>query len=136
MLNQTSLTYFEYSTLAAIYIFCQKYLDLVILEVGMGGRLDAVNAFDADIALITPISLDHTMWLGNNSDEISAEKAGIIRSNKPVVCSESSPAKSILDHVEVLNAMCFIAKRDFFIEKNYRLWSWHNETFLWQDLPR
>ena len=133
--NDLSLTYFEFATLAAMDIFCQNNLDLVILEVGMGGRLDAVNLFDADIALITPVSLDHTMWLGNDREEIATEKAGIIRSNKPVVCSESSPAKSILEYAKSLNVICFIAEKDFFVEHNSELWSWHNEHFNWQNLP-
>ena len=70
-----SLTYFEFATLAAVDIFCDKNVDIAILEVGMGGRLDAVNLFDADIALITPISLDHTAWLGITREDISFEKA-------------------------------------------------------------
>lgn len=130
-----SLTYFEFATLAAMDIFCQKNLDVVILEVGMGGRLDAVNLFDADIALITPISLDHTNWLGNDREKIAAEKAGILRAGQPVVCSESLPAKSVKDRAAQLKAKCYIAEQDFFVERRQQNWDWKNEQFSWSNLP-
>ena len=130
-----SLTYFEFATLAAMDIFCQQDLDIVILEVGMGGRLDAVNLFDADIALITPISLDHTNWLGNNREKIAAEKAGILRANQPVVCSESSPSSSVTDRAETLKANCYIAKQDFFVDRREQDWDWHNDHIDWPNLP-
>lgn len=133
--NDISLTYFEFATLAAIDIFSQHNLDVVILEVGMGGRLDAVNLFDADIALITPISLDHTVWLGNDREKIAAEKAGIIRENQLVVCSEPSPAQSILNYAQALNVSCCIAEKDFFVEQKVDTWAWHNNDDHWQALP-
>jgi len=130
-----SLTYFEFATLAAMDIFCQNNLDVVILEVGMGGRLDAVNLFDADIALITPVSLDHTNWLGNDREKIAAEKAGILRAGQPVVCSESLPAKSVKDRADELKAKCYIAEQDFFVERRQQDWDWRNEQFNWLNLP-
>jgi dihydrofolate synthase / folylpolyglutamate synthase len=130
-----SLTYFEFATLAAMDIFCQQDLDVVILEVGMGGRLDAVNLFDADIALITPISLDHTNWLGNNREKIAAEKAGILRADQSVVCSEPSPSKSVQDRADVLKANCYIAEKDFFVEKSQQHWDWRNDQVSWPNLP-
>jgi dihydrofolate synthase / folylpolyglutamate synthase len=130
-----SLTYFEFATLAAIDIFCQQDLDVVILEVGMGGRLDAVNLFDADIALITPISLDHTNWLGNDIEKIAAEKAGILRASQSVVCSESLPAKSVKDRADALNTSCYIAEQDFFVERRQQDWDWCNDQFNWLNLP-
>lgn len=133
--DHVSLTYFEFATLAAVDIFCQKQCDVVVLEVGMGGRLDAVNLFDTDIALITPISLDHTNWLGNNREKIATEKAGIMRAKQPVVCSENAPANSILDHATSLDAPCFIAEKDFFTEKLNTSWSWHNSEQRYDDLP-
>lgn len=131
-----SLTYFEFATLAAIDIFCQQDIDIAILEVGMGGRLDAVNLFDADIALITPVSLDHTMWLGNDRETIAAEKAGIIRPNQPVVCSESEPASSIKAYAESLKASCYIAEKDYFVNDNGEGWDWNNGKSSWKELPK
>ncbi len=133
--NNFSLTYFEFSTLAAMDIFSLNNLDIVILEVGMGGRLDAVNLFDADIALITPISLDHTMWLGSDREEIAIEKAGIIRSNKSVVFSEQFPAASILKYAQSLKSVCYIAEKNFFVEEHNKLWNWHNRYYDLPSLP-
>jgi len=133
--EDVSLTYFEFATLAAVDIFCQKNLDVVILEVGMGGRLDAVNLFDADIALITPVSLDHTMWLGDDREKIAAEKAGIIRSKQAVVCSETAPASSVLNYAESLTATCYVAEKDFFVEKSSEQWNWKSDKQSWPDLP-
>ena len=122
-----SLTYFEFATLAAVILFCDQKIDIAILEVGMGGRLDAVNLFDADIALITPISLDHTQWLGLDRDTIAFEKAGIIRRNKPVVCSEVTPAASLLAHAKQLEAPLFISGQHYHYQKKDASWYWSNE---------
>lgn len=132
-----SLTYFEFATLAAVDIFCHQKIDIVILEVGMGGRLDAVNLFDADIALITPISLDHVTWLGDNREQIATEKAGIIRAGKPVVCSEAQPPKNVLTHAQELQAPVFIAGTDFSIDYNSGgdSWHWSNQTTQIKNLP-
>ncbi|NQY27533.1 MAG: bifunctional tetrahydrofolate synthase/dihydrofolate synthase [Piscirickettsiaceae bacterium] len=132
---EISLTYFEFATLAAVDIFCEKNIDIAILEVGMGGRLDAVNLFDADIALITPISLDHTAWLGTNREQIAYEKAGIIRAGKPVVCSESTPATSLLEHAQSLQAPVYMAEEAFHISKENECWNWSSERVRWHNLP-
>ena len=84
----TSLTYFEFGTLSALMLFKQAALDVVILEVGLGGRLDATNIVDADVAVVTSIALDHTDWLGNDRESIGREKAGIFRQGKPAVVGE------------------------------------------------
>jgi len=135
--EETSLTYFEFATLAAVELFRQSQIDIAILEVGMGGRLDAVNCFDTDIALITPISLDHTNWLGNDRELIGKEKAGIIRANKPVVLSEMSPPQSIIEHAMVLNSPLHKAGIDFRVKKSATNWSWMgNHTTLTElDFP-
>lgn len=130
-----SLTYFEFATLAAIDIFCQQNIDIAILEVGMGGRLDAVNLFDTDIALITPIGLDHVNWLGTTREQIGREKAGIIRANKPVVCSESEPPDSILQYAHSLSATLYKAKQDYQIGVNQTDWQWTGAERCWQNLP-
>lgn len=93
----TSITYFEFATLAALYLFKCAELDFIILEVGLGGRLDAVNIVDADIAVITSIALDHEAWLGNTRESIAVEKAGILRNNIPAICVEPAPPKNLLD---------------------------------------
>ncbi|HBX99358.1 MAG TPA: bifunctional folylpolyglutamate synthase/dihydrofolate synthase, partial [Gammaproteobacteria bacterium] len=99
-----SLSYFEFGTLAALWLFNEKDLDVVILEVGLGGRLDAVNIIDPDVAVITNISLDHQSWLGNDLESIAAEKAGIIRRETPLVYGDSVPCKSILEKARALDA--------------------------------
>ncbi|MCL4133709.1 UNVERIFIED_CONTAM: hypothetical protein GTU68_026827 [Idotea baltica] len=129
-----SLTYFEFATLAAILLFHQHQVDIAILEVGMGGRLDAVNLFDADIALITAISLDHTQWLGQDRETIAFEKAGVIRQNQPVICSEALPAKSLLAHAESLQAPTFIAHQHFHYEISETEWHWSNAEHQWHSL--
>jgi len=133
--GDVSLTYFEFATLAAIDTFSRQQVDIAVLEVGMGGRLDAVNLFDTDVALITPIGLDHMTWLGDNRETIGREKAGIIRSHSPVVCSESRPPQTVLDYAESHNATSFVAGTDFTYIKNESTWSWHNSEKHYIDLP-
>lgn len=92
-----SLTYFEYGTLSALWLFKQAQLDVVILEVGLGGRLDATNIVDADVAVVTSIALDHTDWLGPDRESIGREKAGIFRSEKPAIVGEPEMPSTIAD---------------------------------------
>ncbi|HEY9238940.1 MAG TPA: Mur ligase family protein, partial [Burkholderiaceae bacterium] len=93
--GDTALTYFEFTTLAIFRLLAQEPLDLVILEVGMGGRLDAVNAFDADCAIITSIDIDHAEYLGPDRETIAIEKAGIMRAGAPVIVSDPLPPRSL-----------------------------------------
>lgn len=130
-----SLTYFEFATLAAADIFCRSDIDVAILEVGMGGRLDAVNLFDTDVALITPIGLDHMAWLGDNREQIGGEKAGIIRSKQPVVCSETMPPQSVLSHAERLNAPSFVRGREYDYQDHHDSWSWQGADTRFEHLP-
>ncbi len=95
--EETSLTYFEFGTLSALLLFKQQAVDVVILEVGLGGRLDATNIVDADVAIITSIALDHTDWLGPDRESIGREKAGVFRGGKPAVVGEPDRLKSIAD---------------------------------------
>ena len=94
--NDTSLTYFEFGTLAALWHFAQAGIDVAVLEVGLGGRLDAVNAFDADCAVLTSVALDHMDYLGDTRDAIGFEKAGIFRAGRPAICAEPDPPESVL----------------------------------------
>lgn len=108
-----SLTYFEYSAVAAILFFARERVDVALLEVGMGGRLDAVNAIDADAALIVSIDLDHREWLGEDRDSIGREKAGIIRAGRPVVVADANPPASLLAAIQARQAHGILCGRDY-----------------------
>jgi len=109
----TPLTYFEFGTLAALLIFAESALDLAVLEVGLGGRLDAVNLVDADIAILTTVALDHTEHLGADREAIGIEKAGIFRAARPAVLSEALPPLSVLAEIERIGAIALRAGLDF-----------------------
>lgn len=117
-----TLTFFEVATLAALYLFKQAPLDLVVLEVGLGGRLDAVNLVDADAALITAIGIDHVEWLGNDREAIAAEKAGIMRSNRLAVCSDNDIPVSLNDYAHALGANLLRLGSEFGFEENDQAW--------------
>ena len=124
-----SLTYFEFATLAAVDIFIKQNCDIVLLEVGLGGRLDAVNLYDADIALISSIGIDHTQWLGNNRNSIGREKAGIARQNKILLCGDQAPPDSIAQVVAEKGARLKTIGSDF----NYQIqtdgsWHWSSDS--------
>lgn len=111
--GRVALTYFEFGTLAAWEVFAASGVDVVILEVGLGGRLDAVNAYDADCAVVTGIALDHTDWLGPTRESIGHEKAGIYRSGKPAICADPVPPRTLVDHAEAIGAPLQLIDRDF-----------------------
>jgi len=115
-----SLTSFEYGTLAAVWLFQQYNVDLAILEVGMGGRLDTVNLWDADAALITAIDIDHAAFLGNDRESIGKEKAGIMRSQKPAICSDPNPPLSLLNYAKQIEAVLRVFQQDFWLEEHYQ----------------
>jgi len=124
------LTYFEYGTLCALWLFQRGNPDLAILEVGLGGRLDAVNIVDPDVAVITTVDLDHQDWLGNDREAIGGEKAGIARAWKPLVLGEDDPPASVLRHAYAVGASAVRANCDFFFEYTpiasgeERSWRW------------
>ena len=134
--QDTSLTYFEFGTLAALDIFKQHGLDVVILEVGLGGRLDAVNIIDADVALITAIDLDHVQWLGGDRESIGREKAGILRSNNVGIVSDPRPPKSLFDYAQTLGNRLLRLGQDFNIQQEAGSWSWHYGTRHRVGLPQ
>jgi len=119
-----SLTYFEFSTLAILSLMAQAKLDVAILEVGLGGRLDAVNIIDADCAIITSIDLDHMEFLGSNRESIGFEKAGIMRAGKPVVVSDPVPPQSVLDHAKAIGADLWRFGEDFNFSGDKQQWGW------------
>lgn len=137
--ESVSLTYFEYGTLAAFYLFKQHQVTAMVLEVGLGGRLDAVNILDADIAIITSIDLDHQDWLGDTREKIGFEKAGIMRANRPMICADSNPPESLINHAKSLNTEGYFVGVDFFYETESNQWRWWNHSQTensWQDLPQ
>lgn len=127
---ETKLTYFEFSTLAALYIFKRAQLDVVVLEVGLGGRLDAVNIIDADAALITAIDIDHVDWLGSDRSVIATEKAGIMRRGKPAICSDVNPPASLMAYANDHSVPLSQFKVDFDLQVNDQAWS-----FKWLTQP-
>ncbi|MFL9809447.1 MAG: bifunctional tetrahydrofolate synthase/dihydrofolate synthase [Pseudomonas sp.] len=122
--GEISLTYFEMGTLAAFWLFERAGLDAVVLEVGLGGRLDAVNIVDADLAVITNIGLDHADWLGNSRESVAYEKAGILREGKPALCGELDPPQPLLDHANSLSAPLLLRGRDFDLAMGAGDWHW------------
>ena len=120
--GETALTYFEFSTLAAMWLFEREAVDVAVLEVGLGGRLDAVNAFDADCALVMTVDLDHMDYLGETREEIGREKAGVLRAGRPAVCGDEDPPRSLLDYARDVGAGLLLAGRDFGYEAAPRQW--------------
>lgn len=133
--GEVSLTYFEFGTLAALQMFKQAELDVVILEVGLGGRLDATNIIDADVAAVTSIALDHTDWLGNDRESIGREKAGIFRRGKPAVVGEPDMPISIADVAGEKGAVLLRRGRDWDFSIQHDGWSWQNKQRELSDLP-
>ncbi|MDQ3058703.1 MAG: bifunctional tetrahydrofolate synthase/dihydrofolate synthase [Pseudomonadota bacterium] len=122
--DEISLSYFEFTTLAILQLLADSKLDVVILEVGLGGRLDAVNILDADCAVITSIDLDHMELLGSDRETIGREKAGIMRAGKPVVVSDPMPPQSIIDHAAQVGADLWRFGRDFNFSGDPQQWGW------------
>ena len=118
----TPLTYFEYGTLAAAWLFAREPLDAWILEVGLGGRLDAVNVFDADCAVLTSIDLDHMDYLGPTREHIGREKAGIFRSGRPAVVADAKPPQSVLEAAATKGAGLLLGGRDFGFSADKAQW--------------
>jgi dihydrofolate synthase/folylpolyglutamate synthase len=128
--GDTTLTYFEYGTLAALQLFAQAGLDLAVLEVGLGGRLDAVNIVDGDVAVITTVDIDHSDWLGEDREAIGTEKAGIIRGWKPVILGEIDPPSSVLARAYLVGANAIRGGSDFFADAiDGERWRWRDVGF-------
>lgn len=120
-----SLTYFEFGTLAALMLFQTAGLDAVVLEVGLGGRLDAVNIVDPDLAIVTSIGLDHSEWLGNTRESVAREKAGIFRAGVPVVCNDAQPPRPLLEAAAYLAAPMRVRGVHYsFREMDEGTWEW------------
>jgi dihydrofolate synthase/folylpolyglutamate synthase len=122
--GDVDLTYFEFTTLAIMYLLSKSEIDVAILEVGLGGRLDAVNVVDADVAIVTSIDIDHTDYLGETREEIGFEKAGIFRPGKPAICSDPMPPQSLIKHAEEIGADLWLLGRDFNYQGDKQQWSY------------
>ncbi|GLX77439.1 bifunctional folylpolyglutamate synthase/dihydrofolate synthase [Thalassotalea insulae] len=135
---EISLTYYEYTTLAALLVLMSVKPEFIILEVGLGGRLDATNIIDANIAVITTIDLDHQAFLGNTREAIGAEKAGILRPQQPAVIGDKQPPASVLSYGEQLSANLYCRGRQFTIEpqQDGNRWRWQSEQVIYELLPR
>ncbi len=129
------LTYFEFGTLAALDLFARAGLDAAILEVGLGGRLDAVNIVDADAVAITTIDLDHMDWLGPDRDSIGREKAGIARAGRPAIVGESSPPAGLIQALAAAGALVERAGADFTVERLDAGWRWRHRDGTGWELP-
>lgn len=129
------LTYFEFGTLAAFDILSRARLDAAVLEVGLGGRLDAVNVVDPDVSLITTVDIDHAEWLGEDRDAIGAEKAGIFRRGRPAVCGVDNPPASLLEAAARQSVPLWVAGRDYGFETTGNEWLWRAGPAVRRGLP-
>jgi dihydrofolate synthase/folylpolyglutamate synthase len=130
-----SLTYFEFGTLGAMAQFIDAGVDVAILEVGLGGRLDAVNVFDADAAIVTSVDLDHMDYLGDTREKIGFEKAGIYRAGRPAICADPAPSASLVGHARDIGAALRCVDRDFFGQREDDHWTYRGSDVTWPDLP-
>ncbi len=129
------LTYFEFGTLAALDLFARAGVDVAMLEVGLGGRLDAVNIIDADVAVITTVDLDHVDWLGADRDSIGREKAGIARAGRPAIVGEMPPPAGLLAALAAIGARVERAGVDFHVERLDHGWRWRHRDGTVMQLP-
>ncbi|GAD03645.1 bifunctional tetrahydrofolate synthase/dihydrofolate synthase [Agarivorans albus] len=133
--QETSLSYFEFGTLAAVWMFAQQPLDYVILEVGLGGRLDATNIVEPDVSVVTTVAVDHVDWLGDDIQQIGREKAGIFRENGNVVVGDSNIVASVLECSAQLNCNQLAAGKEYQLEKEADSWAYRGVKLTYQGLP-
>jgi dihydrofolate synthase/folylpolyglutamate synthase len=122
--GDVSLTYFEFTTLAVMRLFALAGLDAIVLEVGLGGRLDAVNVIDADVAIVTSVDIDHTDYLGSTREEIGFEKAGIFRAGRAAICSDPMPPTTLIRHAQAIGADLWLLGRDFNYSGDKQQWNY------------
>lgn len=134
--GEISLTFFEFGTLAALWIFAEIRPDLILLEVGLGGRLDATNLVQSDVAVVTTIALDHCDWLGDTREAIASEKAGIMRRGKPAISGEPNPPVTLQQSADALGACFYQVGRDFSRHEEGELWRFAGLGVSWDQLPR
>jgi dihydrofolate synthase/folylpolyglutamate synthase len=130
-----ALTYFEFGTLAAAWLFAEQGVDAAVLEVGLGGRLDAVNAFDADCAVVTSVDIDHVDFLGGDREAIGREKAGIFRRGRPAICADPAPPDSLARHAQEIGAQLLRIGADFGVRPQGRQWQYWGPRGTRNTLP-
>ncbi len=134
--GDVALTYFEFTTLAALAVFADAAPDVTVLEVGLGGRLDAVNIIDPDLAVITPVDLDHAAWLGDDREAIGREKAGILRAGRPAVSVAPDPPASVIEAAAALGAPLHLPGCDYDFAVDAHGWRWSSGSRVRSTLPR
>lgn len=133
---QVSLSYFEFSALAAFCLICDAQPDVALLEVGLGGRLDATNVLDAHCAIVTSISIDHRDWLGDTREKIGFEKAGIYRANAPAICGDTDIPNSVKAHAHAVGAQWYGRDESFTVESENQTWRFnHGDTVITLPMP-
>ena len=133
--GDVSLTFFEFGTLAAAYIIERARVDVAVMEVGLGGRLDAVNAFEPSVSLISAIGVDHRAWLGDDRESVGREKAGIMRPAVPCIIGERSPPESVVGRARAIGTPCRVLGRDYDFERGSRHWRWWGPHRMVGSLP-
>jgi len=131
----TTLTFFEYNTLAALDVFARREVEVAILEVGLGGRLDATNIVDADVGVVCSIGLDHVDWLGDSIEQIGREKAGIFRAGRPAVLGSATMPASVWQVIEAIGARAVAPGRDYHVRVRGDRWDFDSEPLTLHDLP-
>jgi dihydrofolate synthase/folylpolyglutamate synthase len=133
--GEITLTFFEYNALAALDLFARARVDYAVLEVGLGGRLDATNIIDADVSVVTSIGIDHVDWLGHTADEIGREKAGIFRAGRPAVLGSSDMPRSVFDAIEAIGSVAVIPGRDYRTRVRPDGWDFEARGVRLENLP-
>ncbi|MGC9401666.1 bifunctional tetrahydrofolate synthase/dihydrofolate synthase [Vibrio genomosp. F10] len=134
--GETSLSFFEYGTLAALRAFQTEHVDIVLLEVGLGGRLDATNVVDHDVSVITSLAVDHVDWLGDDINVIGFEKAGIYRTNRPAICGQPKAPATVAAHADDIGADFYQVGIQYTYQKETdKTWGWKSGTFELDSLP-
>jgi dihydrofolate synthase/folylpolyglutamate synthase len=133
--RETTLSYFEFGTLAALRLFCDASLDVALLEVGLGGRLDAVNIVDPDVAMVTSIGIDHVQWLGHDRESIAREKAGIFRNGRPAIGCEVSPPASLVQAARDVGAFWYGLGEQYGYVLREDSWDWNGPSGGYAGLP-
>lgn len=133
--GETPLTYFEFGTLAALDLFRAQGVEIAVLEVGLGGRLDAVNAWDAEVGIVTSVGIDHTDWLGPDRESIGFEKAGIYRAGHCAICGDNDPPQSLIRHAQETGARLLRFGQDFAVEREAGGWIWRSGAVVRAGLP-
>ncbi len=130
-----SITPFEFTALAALTVFKKASVDVMVLEVGMGGRLDAVNIMEPDVSIVTSVQLDHMAFLGDTREKIGFEKAGIFRANKPAICGDMDPPSSLIEYAQKVGAVLFRQNQDYGFEQHLNTWGWWSQQTRFENLP-